>query len=345
MRSFRFVLPQFLFLIAAAGWGQQEPVTDAQRDGFLGPVKSVSTTVSNLGVKWQQPGGPTLVMPIWCRDCEYDPDGAKTKSGQVTSDGRFAGETILLDRDGSGHVTGQHFVSALTGEVSREVSVGPYGRTEETDTINGKVRYRQIIGYDQNGHMSDWLTLNSDGNQESETRTVTAKDGTVTERSVWEKDGQLQYRDTFDPDKEVEHFTTYDESGGVKVAFTVDHGKPVSFWAASDATPQFGDSFSLDKGSGDRDHFVCHQGGQCDRFAVHYEYLDLTKKRDPTTAEWRDSQGNLLYAAYCEYEVDAFKNWTHRRVWVKSGAGERALYEEDSRTIGYWPDPSQQAMK
>jgi len=39
-----------------------------------------------------------------------------------------------------------------------------------------------------------------------------------------------------------------------------------------------------------------------------------------------------------DYEIDAYRNWTHRTVWVWSKSlGERKLYETDSRVISYWP--------
>src|ERR1700687_4813620 len=101
MRSFRVVFPLTLVLAAAIGTAQEEHLTDARQDGFLGPVKSGPTKVSNSRVSWQQPAGPSLVTPIWCRDCEYDPDGTKTVSGQI-SDGKVVGDNIALDRDPDG---------------------------------------------------------------------------------------------------------------------------------------------------------------------------------------------------------------------------------------------------
>jgi hypothetical protein len=67
---------------------QQKALTDAQMDGFSGPVKSVVTSSARLPVEWQQPGGPSLVWLIPCRDCDYAPDGSKIRAGQVEN-GRF----------------------------------------------------------------------------------------------------------------------------------------------------------------------------------------------------------------------------------------------------------------
>src|SRR4051794_24524110 len=90
---------------------QQRNQTDAQRDGFAGPVKSVSSHVTQTGIKWDQPGGPTLLIPVWCKQCEYDSDGTKTKSGDLV-DGIFAGSTIRLVRNGDGQVTERFIMDA-----------------------------------------------------------------------------------------------------------------------------------------------------------------------------------------------------------------------------------------
>jgi hypothetical protein len=83
--------------------------------------------------------------------------------------------------------------------------------------------------------------------------------------------------------------------------------------------------------------YDCHENGKCDHSQVHYEYLDPVNKLNPTSAEWRDADGKLLYAGYCEYEVDSHGNWLRRKVYVyPSEQGDRALRKEDSRTITYW---------
>ncbi|WP_353072424.1 hypothetical protein [Tunturiibacter gelidiferens] len=53
------------------------------------------------------------------------------------------------------------------------------------------------------------------------------------------------------------------------------------------------------------------------------------KSHDLKSAEWRDGDGKLLYAAYYDYEVDSRRNWTRRSIWVISPElPERKLYEE-----------------
>lgn len=99
--------------------------TDAQMDGFAGSIRSVASAAATYGVRWQQPGGPTLVVPMWCRDCEYAPDGTKTKSGQMV-DGKFFGETIRLVRDANGNLTDRYSFSSTPGELHRHDVMGPY---------------------------------------------------------------------------------------------------------------------------------------------------------------------------------------------------------------------------
>src|SRR5579862_6527159 len=117
MRSSQFVVSVSLALFAPLGIAQNRAQTEAQQDGLTGAVKSVSTVVNNGNVKWQQPNGPTLVIPAWCRECDYNSDGYRTKSGQVIN-GRFVGEKITLNRDGDGHVTDLLATNTITGDPS-----------------------------------------------------------------------------------------------------------------------------------------------------------------------------------------------------------------------------------
>src|SRR6516225_4122722 len=93
-----FCIPAALALTICA---QESSRTEAQKDDLVGPVRSVSTTVVHSNVKWQEPDGPTLLIPIWCMDCEYDKGGYKIKSGQVV-DGAFVGETSRIKQDEGG---------------------------------------------------------------------------------------------------------------------------------------------------------------------------------------------------------------------------------------------------
>lgn len=351
MRSFPRVLTLPLVLVAAMAPAQAPPKqdkpaayrprTDAENDNLLGPVKSVSTTIHRSGLRWEQPSGPSLLFPVQCQDCAYDPDGAKTVNGQVAG-GKFFGQIIALERDGSGHVTGSVVIDAASGEILRQEVAGPFGKTEEYDYLDGKLNCLQTYTYDQYGHMNDALTVDAQGNQISHSQMKSSKDGELVENSVWGKNNELDWQQTSDPETGMEHFTTYDEAGAVKLTWTFKAGKVLSFWERQepDQKPgqqQFGEGFVEDAGNGNRDNYRCHPDGSCDRSRVHYEYFDPGKMRNPTSIEWRDESGKLLYAAYYEYEIDSAGNWTHRRIFVSpSDQGDRALYEEDARTIAYW---------
>jgi hypothetical protein len=306
--------------------------------GLAGQVRSVSVAAANTDVVWQQPSGPTLVLPIWCWECEFDTDGNQTKSGR-TYEGSFHGEITRLVRNANGHVTERHLVDASTGETTRDEMVGPFGETETSSYLHGDLQFRTVINYDKYGHRIESLTLDAGGNQESHSTFSTDKDGNNLEQWDWGKNDQLLYHvlHTFDPKSKIEHLTTFNQFGGVNLTWTVIDGKLESFWEPLDAPSQYGDGFTEDVGNDTSENYDCHGDGICEVSRIHYEYLD-PKHRNPISAEWRDAAGNLRYAAYYQYEIDAFRNWTHRQVWVWSPAfGERKLYETDSRSITYWP--------
>src|SRR5215813_305095 len=104
MRTMNRLLAIATAILLCLAVSQAQKRTDAETDGFAGPIKSVTTNVTRVQVQWQQPSGPTLVPPIWCNDCEYDADGFRTMSGEVV-DGKFLGDSIRLVRGGDGVVT------------------------------------------------------------------------------------------------------------------------------------------------------------------------------------------------------------------------------------------------
>lgn len=328
------LLPLPVFLTALSQ-SQERNQTDAQRDDLDGPVASVSTTAVYSHVKWQQPDGPTLLIPIWCWDCEYDRDGTRTKSGNVI-DGSFAGQITKLIRDENGHVTDQLVIDTRTRQIDSHAVMGPFGKTAQINYINGKEDLRQTFSYDQYGHMTDWVTFDSTGRQKGRTLMTLEPDGTLTERSSWGENGQLSTHITFDPDTAVEHYTTFDQFGIVKLTFTMVAGELSSFWESPDSPTQPGDNFTKVEANGDHENYACNNESRCNVSDIHYEYLD-PKNRNPLSAEWRDSENNLRFAVYYNYQADTFRNWTRREVWVwSSDLGKRTLYETDSRQITYW---------
>lgn len=337
MQLLRHVLALSFFFSASAisVLAQRPNPTDSQRDDLAGPVKSVSVTTAYSGIRWEQPGGPTLVLPVWCRECEYDSEGSRTKSGQ-TNNGIFQGEIIRLVRDANGHVTDRFVSNTSTGDMVRHEVAGSFGNTEQTYYKDGEPYLRQTFSYDQYGYMVDWFSFDGTGEQIAHVHTESDKDGAIKEKWAAGKDGQLDWRQTFDAKAQVESWTNFNQFSGVDLAWTVSSGKLSSFWELPDSPRQYGDNFTEDAGNDTSENYDCHHQGRCEVSRIHYEYLD-PNKRNPRSAEWRDSDGNLRYGAYYEYEIDAFHNWIHRMVWVWSPTlGERTLLETDSRTITYW---------
>ena len=331
-------LPFLIGGLSLSALAQQHHLTDAERVDLAGPVKSVSTETTRTDVVWSQPGGPTLAIPIWCQECEFDANGNRTRFGQRV-DGRFQGEVVRLLFDGQGHVTERVAEDASTGATIRREVVGPFGNMEEFHYNGGKLQSHVVFAYDEYGHRIDWLTLDGPGNQKARTVVNTDKEGNYTEQWDRGKEGEfgLYVRQTVDPRTHIEQFTSFDASGAVALTWTFKDRKLSYYWQLPGSRSQFGDGFSEDIGDDTFATYQCHSDGSCDRARVHYVYFDA-KRRNPQSVEWRDESGQLLYGAYYDYEIDACRNWTHRviRVWSQSLA-ERKLYEADSRTISYWP--------
>ena len=323
-----------VLLIQVRSVSQERRQTDAQQDDLAGPVKSVATMVVQSGVQWEQPDGPTLFFPVSCRDCEYDPDGAKTRAGTI-GETSFFGENLQIDRDGKGKVIERRVIDATTGELTRDDVLGTHGITRQTAYNHGVVSSSQRFHYDEKGHLSEILSLDAKGNQSDRTNYTTTEDGVTTETTQWGQAGQMRFQQLYDPETDTDTITTFDDAGAIKLFLLAVQGRVTSFWARS-SERQFGDSIAFFKGGGNAESTHCHADGKCDRFLIHYEYSDHPQ-RNPGSAEWRDASGNLLYAVYYEYEMDQYRNWTHRKVWVIGpNQPERSLYEEDSRIIVYW---------
>jgi hypothetical protein len=336
MRSLRWSFIVFLLVFRFA-FVHAQVKTDVQLDGLAGPVKSVSSsTVQARDVQWQQPEGPTMVAPIWCRHCEYDPDGNKTKSGQMM-DSKFYGERIRLVRDDEGKVTDRYSYDVSTGELRRHDLLGAYGKTEQNIYTAGKLRYRTTYAYDQYGNTTETRSFDRAGGSQGYTLAAFTQNGTLLKGSTYTKDNKLSYEQTYDPDTGIEDFTAYDEFGKVNLTWTVAKGKVISFWEPGDSLPKnFGEHFTEPEGAGNVDDYACHSDLHCDLSHVHYEYLD-GDMHTPLSAEWRDAEGNLKLATYFEYDLDAYHNWTTRKVWVwNPDLGVRTLSQTDARIITYW---------
>ena len=59
----------FFLAMPLAGAGKQ---TEAEGLGFIGLVESVSTTTQTFMREPSQPGGPTIIYPLFCMNCQFD---------------------------------------------------------------------------------------------------------------------------------------------------------------------------------------------------------------------------------------------------------------------------------
>lgn len=184
------ILPLLLSEFSLSVLAQQQNLTDAQRMDLADAVESVSTQTTRTDVVWNQPGGPALIIPVWCHECEFDPNGNRTKFGQIF-DGRFQGESIHLVVDGQGQVTERAVEDASTGETIRREVAGAFGNTAEFPYKNGELQSHVLFSYDAYGHRIDWLTLDGAGNQQGRTVVNIDKDGNDTEQWDWGKEGEL----------------------------------------------------------------------------------------------------------------------------------------------------------
>lgn len=335
MRGLRCSTCVAVVWVAASVCAQKPPRTDADLGRFSGPIKSVMTGREMHGVRWQQPDGPGLVWPAGCEYCEFAPDGSFTKAGQMVN-GSFRGTITFSDRDANGRIVHQREVDAETGTQMREVSFGPFGRTENIEyQLNGKVNNRAKFWYDAKGRETDFESWDSTGQEVSRSHAVYGQDKDWFERDIWSK-GLLELRQTWNPETKVETFTTFDEAGSLKLTWTMKDKKLVQFHETSPSANQYGDSWVDSDDPDNSAKTVCHSDGNCEHFTIHSEYLD-SARHNAKSVEWRDASGKVLYGAYYEYELDAHGNWTHRKVFVTGpDQPERALYEEDARTLAYW---------
>jgi hypothetical protein len=323
-----------VFVSAMVVCAQQAKETNATQDYLLGQVKSIRTTTNRSAVQFVQPGGPTLYWPITCYDCDYEPDGTRIRQAQ-TVDGKALGNSSTLERDPEGHIVKRTFFDLTNGQMYHEDEFGPFGVTKQTEYRGEKGPVHGITTYDEFGHPVDAISYDSDGIESGRTHSVRTKDGTLVRESQFGPNGLL-YEDSNDPNNHSERFTRYDPSGALIVKWAYEDGK-YTFWESPPLPDAFGEGFYEKINDHEMTNYHCHSDSHCDLSRIHYAFQG-PGRHNPTTAEWRDSSGKLLYAAYCEYTLDETGNWTHRKVWVVTpDLAERTLYEEDSRLITYWP--------
>ena len=314
MRSVSYKLGFLLIGLASVACAQEAKQSSADQDELFGPVQSVRTTSTRFDVRFNQPDGPTLVRPIWCYDCDYESDGTRTRQAQAV-DGKALGNSSILERDPQGRITKLSSFDLTTGRVFLEEVFGPFGVTKQTTFRDGKLDSHSTTAYDDLGHASDFTSYDADGVETGRIHWVKAEDGTVIHASTFGPHG-LHYEETFDPDNHTQLFERFDAYGAIILEWAYADGR-YTFWERPPLPDAFGEGFSEKLSDTDWKSFHCHSDSLCDLSHVHYEFQG-PGRYSPTVAEWRDSDGALLYAGYCEYTMDATGNWTHRKIWVLS---------------------------
>jgi hypothetical protein len=317
-----------LLSVTLSLYAQKPQVTDREKDGLSGPVRSVSTTREPTQVKYQLPDGPGIPMPNSPLDSEYDQEGRRTWSGSNNSSrSRYV-------KDSSGAVIEQVDENEK-GEPWRRLLFGPFGPIEAQVLTDSHWSTRETHRYDNRGNVVESLTFDADGSLLSRRETTFDEDGLAIEDWLHGRDNSFSWHTvhTYDRKSKFETFTSFHEDGSTDVTFVVQGSKVLSYWqSAANAGP--GSLFRMETGPRTaevRSYKPDRSFGRAD-----YVYLE-EQKRNVVRAEVYDGADELKATAEYEYEFDARGNWVKCsvKVWTPS-LGTSELYETDHRTIAYW---------
>ncbi len=335
IRLLRPVIVLCAFSICRAS-AQSSPPTEAESaDGLLGPAETAIIDVRNYGIDFDQPEGPSIVYPVFFTALEFDHNGNRVMAGEILPNGNFFGEIITNIRDPGGHITQRIYTDFASGKLSHEDWFGPYGILRSDTYIRGELFQRQLCTYEEQGRMSTCTTQDAKGTVIEARVMKTANDGQVVKEStVGHEAGEL-FDEEIDNKNNSHLFERFDENGKPELQSSIRQGKVDSFWAASNKGNQWGSNSTNFTNPSDASRTSCTNNG-CTTSHIHYEFVDKAK-RQPLSAEWKDANDKLIYAAYYEYVFDSHGNWVRREVWIISPSHpNRTFYETDMRTITYW---------
>jgi hypothetical protein len=323
---FRALLAFPSVLLIAVALNADTRKADSRLDGFVGPVRSVTTRQELAKVDVPAEGRPIWVSPAICPLCEYDRMGNRTRMGA---------EITRLVKNENDNVLEKTFETP-EGDVTRHELWGPFGILEQISYGKGKLISHSIWSYDANGHLAEFHGYDQDGVQIASSHAVNGK--LDHNREVWDygKDGvfQLHFVETNEPKTEYWTFANLNEDGSVKASVKT-LGNSVLFYQ-QDMTEAnvFGSGFYMDPENKKQVSYRCHPDSTCDQIASDCQDEEC---RLVTHVEWRDATGTSKLLIEYEYELDSWGNWTKRVAWV-SGAGlpERTLAETDYRELQYW---------
>lgn len=321
-------------LIATAVRASDEKKTNAQSNGLVGPVRSVSTQEGKPEFSLDQRDWPVLVGIGDCGECEYDREGTLTRYGQIV-EGEFRGDRYQIKRDERGNILEQVRVGT-DAEIAGRTLYGPFGIIEASEYVGGVRGFHTEWSYDSNGHLRELVQYDRDDKIQTRTFRQTDASGNIKEEWCYGNKDELSYHtlDTYDPKTDVWSWTSYADNGSVKVTIETQNGK-VHFYRQNVSEPNvFGEHFFLGPIGNTQHSFRGHADGTYDDVITVYPDEKL---HNPERLEWRDGTGTLRLKVEYEYELDGLRNWTKRQTWVWTpDLGERKLYRVDVRELKYW---------
>ena len=272
----------FLIAIPLAGAGKQ---TDAEGLGFVGPVQSVSTTTQTFMREPSQPGGPTIIYPLFCVNCEFDRNG--NQIGSTT--GNQQQRTI---RDAQGRVEEQTGENE-NGEVTwREVRTYGPSTMHSEDYRDGSLFRTTEFTYDGPGNVVESSTYLPDGTVESQSWNKFDERGNLIE-FVQEGPGKLYSHavQTYDPHTgHLQSLMSLNRDGSMRLWTTVNDTTVLSYWQQSGDESTYGSDVCF--GDDSKTMRDCREYKWDGTYsAVHYDFTDRAR-HNPLKAVLSDARAS-----------------------------------------------------
>jgi hypothetical protein len=334
----RWVALILFFLLPMPVLGSGKKWTQAESLGFAGPIKTASTTCQTFMQQPAHPDGPVIFYPVFCGEYEFDKDGNQVKSGWI-KDGNFTGTVEHKTLDGLGRVQEETSGNEKGEEISRHVYTnGPAGRVQDDSYVNGKLFNTTIFTYDSQGNVIESNSSKPDGTLVSHYWNRFDERGNLLEE-VSEGPGDF-YSDvveTYNPKSgQLESTTSLNRDGSVRLWSRVNDTTVLSFWQQPGDKRTYGSDICFTDDNGTEEN--CREYNWDGTYAtIHYTFTDKARS-NPLKVILYGTDHQVVLAVEYEYEMDAFRNWTKRTVWVQTAeSGQRQLLEKDARTLTYYP--------
>lgn len=202
-------------------------------------MKSVSTAIEQVERHPDTSDHPVFIYPVWCRVCEYDEEGNCLKRGQIF-EGSFVGDTTRYVRNEDGTIREKVLMNEK-GQPFQRITLGPFGKMDEEDYLEGVLQDRQTFHYDESGNLIEWLTFDANGNETASTTATFDEEGNVTEQfDRGPANNFLHFTKHFNPDTGAETFTNYNEDGTVRLTFTDKDNHITNYWQQPSDKHEYG---------------------------------------------------------------------------------------------------------